>query len=302
LEKQQQALSVAEALVEKHPTDVQMRRQLAIGHSNVGSVLGNPDNFNLGRYTEAVAHFRKTLAIPLAMAAADPKNTLPRLDVIFGYRNLGLALREVDPAESVQQFKKLLEFAAATSSTGRPSFMLETDSLVELAQSQARQGDTQAARQSLQRLQQLLQSAAPAEMARMGVSLPSFDPRIGAVWLEIGEMREALTYYLRALPGLRQEPVNRPSSLYALRNLAECYMALGQCHARLAAQPGLTVAQQVAAWHEARTYYQQSLTTWQEWPKRGTSSVYNTTRLERAARAVAQCDAALAKLNATSKR
>jgi hypothetical protein len=60
-------------------------------------------------------------------------------------------------------------------------------------------------------------------------------------------------------------------------------------------------AERLNHWREARHYAQQSLSLWEGWSQHATSTSFDTRRREQAARALAECDATLAKLGAASR-
>src|SRR5262249_33425878 len=83
--------------------------------------------------------------------------------------------------------------------------------------------------------------------------------------------------------------------------LADNYSALGRYHTTLATRLR-TPSERIDHWQEARNWLNKSLSMWDDWGAHGASSVFNTSRREQVARALAQCDAALAKLSANPRR
>jgi len=82
--------------------------------------------------------------------------------------------------------------------------------------------------------------------------------------------------------------------------LADSYTGLSRYHAtRAAAAPP---AERLNHWREARNWAQQSLSLWEGWSRHAPSTGFDTRRREQAARAVAECEAALAKLGAGQPR
>jgi hypothetical protein len=78
--------------------------------------------------------------------------------------------------------------------------------------------------------------------------------------------------------------------------LADSYAGLSRYHAARAAVA--RPAERLDHWREARQYAQQSLDLWEGWSQHAASTSFDQRRREQAARAVAACDAALAKLSA----
>ena len=82
--------------------------------------------------------------------------------------------------------------------------------------------------------------------------------------------------------------------------LADSYAGLSRYYAaRAAAAPP---AARVNHWREARQYAQQRYSLWEGWNRHAPSTSFDRRQREQAARAVAACDAALAKLNAATVR
>ncbi|MFN0123255.1 MAG: protein kinase domain-containing protein [Blastocatellia bacterium] len=302
LDMGRQAVAIAEALVRNHPADALLRRELANQYNELSSLLGDPTVLNLGRTAEAVDMARKAVALGEELAGADPKNALARRDLLRFYRGHGVTLRELDPVESAKTLQKLYDYARASSPTGRLTNGLEADTLAQLGRSQARSGEAAAARQNLQRVREILRAADPAELFRVGLSLTSFEKYVSDLLQELGEPGEALAYQNRWLAALLKEHGESPADLYQLRNVANSYNALGNCHMALADQPGLGEAEKTSHWRQALGHYRKSLATWREWPRKGVSSVFNQSRQQQVENAIVRCETLLAGMNAQPPR
>jgi len=97
----------------------------------------------------------------------------------------------------------------------------------------------------------------------------------------------------KQLAGDLDNIVLNPSDSYARRDLSDCYERLGKFHATESAGPRLPTSKKVERWGLARRWYQKSFTIWNEWTKWGTSNIYVAKWRDHAARALAECDAAL---------
>ena len=86
--------------------------------------------------------------------------------------------------------------------------------------------------------------------------------------------------------------------MYPRRDLADCYERHAAWYRLLATDPKTAAADRITHWREARTWSQKHLAVWESWSNYAVSSVFNTTRRDKAARAVAECEAALARLGA----
>jgi serine/threonine protein kinase/tetratricopeptide (TPR) repeat protein len=84
-------------------------------------------------------------------------------------------------------------------------------------------------------------------------------------------------------------------------DVAYARAALGDVHSRLAEQPGEPQAVQIRNWREARAWYQKSLGVWQLLGQEAPLAKFDAGQLDKIAGKVASCDAALAKLHASSR-
>jgi tetratricopeptide (TPR) repeat protein len=302
LELHRQGVALLEAISSRNPSDGALRRDLAGHYLHMASLLGNPSEPNLGRVAEAVAYFRRSQTLAEELAAADPKNARARSDLIWLYRQMGITLRESAPAESVALLKKSIELSPASAAAPRRPSGMSADVLIELAKSQWRNGDREDSRQNLQQARQALLNASPTEMARIGMDIHSLYIGVGESLLEMGDVPGAMEYYQKALTLAEEAVAKQPAQIHRWRDLADCYEGLGKHSVKLATAPGLTAETRISAWRTARDWFQKSLALWRSWSQNGASSPFNLNRAEQAARALAQCEAALARLNAEPRR
>ncbi|MBL8167376.1 MAG: protein kinase [Acidobacteria bacterium] len=291
------SVSQYETLLRETPTDVSMRRSLGVIYAQWANVLGMPTELNVGRPVEAVAHFRKALAIYQELAAADAKNALARADIAWVRRELGICLREVNPTESVAMLKDAL--AASSGGMGRGPNGLGADLYLELAKSQLRAGATQDALQNARKAEQSLQGASALDMAKVGIYLHYFHISLGNLLLSLGDASGALTHLQMALPLAQAALAEKPANLALQRDLADCYEGLGSYYVGSASAAQLTSAQQAEHWRQARHWYQKSQRVWQTWT--GAKSVFTQRRTALVAQALARCDQALATLTSARR-
>jgi tetratricopeptide (TPR) repeat protein len=302
LELRRQGVALIESISSRNPSDATLRRELSSFYLHMASLLGNPSEPNLGRVAEAIAYFRKSQALTEELAAADAKDALARSAMIWLYRQMGITLRESAPAESVALLKKSIELSPTSAGAQRRPFGENADVLIELAKSQWRNGDREDARQNLQQARQALLNASPSVLAQIGMDIHNLYLGLGESLLEMGDAPGALEYYQKALPLAEEAVAKQPSLIHLQRDLAACYEGLGKHSITLATAPGLTVENRISAWRAARDWFQKSLALWRAWSQNGASSPFNLNRAEQAARALAQCEAALARLNAEPRR
>jgi hypothetical protein len=114
----------------------------------------------------------------------------------------------------------------------------------------------------------------------------------------MGNSGAAMEHSRQALALAEQEALACSTSLYARWRLADSYSSLGKLYEALAAAPKTAPEQSRSHRSEACAWRQKALEVWDSWTQHGVSSVFNTTKREQAARSLAQCETALARLNA----
>jgi tetratricopeptide (TPR) repeat protein len=287
-----QAIALVEALVKTQPADTFLRQELQVHYTELGDLLASPEMLNMGQPAEALTYYRKSVALCAALIAADPKNVQALREQSLNYQKMGVVMRELDPAESVRLLNKGREIStqAGSSGLGRRQGI---DFWLSLAHSEWRAGDQVNARQHLHQVQQSLQDKTNLTP---GTLPQTYYLGVNQLLQEMGETNAALEYLKLALPAVQKAVAAEPFELMNHAELADCYARLGKHFAQQAAQPGLSVAAQLAAWREAQSWYQKSLAVWREWPRRAASTVFNLSRAAAVTQALAQCDAALAQL------
>jgi tetratricopeptide (TPR) repeat protein len=161
-----------------------------------------------------------------------------------------------------------------------------------------RLGDRQSALQNLRRALQIRQELRARDDANIKkrANLHATLLELAETTLESGDHNGALEYYRQALALAETPPVEQSADLYVRWRLADSYAGLSRYHAaRAEAAPA---AERLDHWREARQYAQQSLSLWEGWSRHAASTSFDRRRREQAARAVAACDAALAKIGA----
>ena len=267
----------------------------------MGNFSGGSANINLGDKTAALGYYRQGLSIAEDLAAADPKNALARLDLASSYGKMGDALSEADPARSAEFYRKALAVIRDLSESAPGEFRyrrwyvrLLRGSAAPLLKLGDRQGARRQMRQSLETLQPL--SDKHPTNAEVRAELHATYRGLGEVMLTTGEFTAAADNYRRALEIAEDFSASHPSDLYWLWRLADSYAGFGRLHATLAGNPATPTARRIGGWREARAWYQKTLAVWDKWSRQFVSSVFNTSRRGRAARALAACDAVLAHL------
>jgi hypothetical protein len=87
-----------------------------------------------------------------------------------------------------------------------------------------------------------------------------------------------------------------PTNAVARRDAAYCYSSFGDVHAMLASKAKASVGEQIERWRQARSWYQRSLSVTLDMRRRGILRSSDADEPDKLARRIAECDAALAKL------
>ncbi len=99
----QRALEYLDSLARESSGDLGLQRELAAAYQRIGDILGGSFNSNLGRSADALASYRKALAIREHLAEADPDSVEARRELAVSYDNVGdmlLALADLEGAMS----------------------------------------------------------------------------------------------------------------------------------------------------------------------------------------------------------
>jgi tetratricopeptide (TPR) repeat protein len=120
--------------------------------------------------------------------------------------------------------------------------------------------------------------------------------QVGELLLKVGDLTTALDHFRRAVALAQRAPAQGPVSHPARRQLALSYFHIGQTYATMATRASTPARQRPQHWREARQAYQQSLELWQDLQRQGALTPEFATKPDEFIRAMAQCDAALARL------
>jgi len=307
MENYRKAVSIREELVRQHPDNTLFQRELALLYDWMGHYSGSPFKLNLCDRDAAEQYYRKCLAIASKLAAADPENAVAQMDLSFSYEHLADTLADSSPEQAADLYHRALAITRALLEKSPREFgyrRRQATQLRLLAAPLRNLGDRRVAagllRQAMEQLQLLLSDHpghAGLQLDRHWMLLALADLSQAS-----GQFEEALANYTAALAQARQTAAERPNDLQWRWRLADSYSRLGKHHIELARRPGAPSARRLAHWREAQNWLSQAFEVWDGWGQRGVSSVFNTSRRERAARARAQCDAAINRLTAATAR
>ncbi|MGH9851442.1 MAG: protein kinase domain-containing protein [Blastocatellia bacterium] len=302
VESYRRALPIRETLNRKLPDNAVYRRELRVFYSWLANFLGNPYFLNLGAGGEALQYYLRAVKIAEELAQADPKNSAAQFDLVVAYERLGDILSETEPKRGADFYRQALSLSERLLAASPNQYRFLRRHAVfqsKLGAALRGLGDRQAAfahlRQALEELQKLL--AEKPSNAELQSDLHATLISLADALIETGERAEALERDAQALALAEKMVAANRADLYAQWRLANSYSGFGRHYAALAFNQKSRAAERIANWRQARDWHWKALGVWDDWSQRAVSSSFNLTRREQAARALAACDAALAKLS-----
>jgi serine/threonine protein kinase len=243
---------------------VEAKRVNAWAHGQAGDILlMNHDR------KEAAKRYRKQSRILESLSGADPANMVLDYDLATAYANLGNALAlGGQPAEGMellgratQMFQKQIAHDPAYL---EPRWALGRSELW-LDEALARTGDPSRARNNLGR--ELSDWEALARYSPLAaVIVGEIHSSMGSLARKLGDAGEAGREYQRALELLEPVATTQPSIIEAHYALADLYFGLGELSGLRAADTRRDARLRSDDWTEARTFFERSLSKWQEIP------------------------------------
>jgi tetratricopeptide (TPR) repeat protein len=264
------------------------RSTLSGAHENLGNVLGNPDELNLGDRAGAVSHARLAVEIAEGIGASDRHDVRARDDTAGARRTLGAILLEAQPSEALKCYQTAATISEALG-TSEPS---NTKYPRDLALARAGIGE---ALHRLGKNGEALQALAPALDGMKAVARAESDElyligevsrihqAIGNVLSATGDEKRAYDNYRQGLVAGEELIRRAPASLYFQRRHADALESLGRYHLALARRRSEHKT-------EARLWLQKSLTVWQDWTRRKLAAPYAGVREAQAAKLLASID------------
>jgi tetratricopeptide (TPR) repeat protein len=206
----------------------------------------------MGDLSGALDHFRKGLAIDVAMAEADPKNAGARRDVAFSHSTVGAVLAQMNDhagaAESHRQSASILA-ALAAADPGNAELPAEAATeYAELGNALLKSGDTRGAIESHRKALSLRETAASAKGASVDAqaAVASSCAQFGALYAQLGarsdlahsarlaHWRTARAFYARSLDILEAIRKSGRTPPEDVPGVEEVTRQLGMCDAALA--------------------------------------------------------------------
>src|SRR5262249_37141958 len=287
-ENYETALKIVQDAVRQPDATVYERSMLSAAHQNLGDVLGNPDDLNLGDQIGAISHYRTAIAIDEALAAADPQDVRARDGLADTYRGFGAILVEGQPAEAHKLNRQAVAISEGLSKAEPSNTKYRHDvALGKMGSGEAlhKLGKNREALQELAPALELMKALSGTMVNQISLigDVGRIHRDIGNVLLVSGDEEGALEHYRQAVAETEELARRAPSNLYFQRQHADSLEALGRYYLRLAQR-------QRELKKEARSWLQRGLAVWQDWTRREVATPYAAARQDQATRYLASCD------------
>jgi len=281
-ENYEMALKIAAEAVLQPNTNIYERSTLSGAYENLGNLLGNPYELNLGEFPAAVSRVSSAIGILEAMAAEDRHDVRARDDLSSAYNSLGAILLEPEPSKALQAYQKARTLAEELTA-GEPSNAKYRKNFAAgqmgIGEALHRLGRNPEALQSLTHAREMMEALeksasgvdSGADEIRTMCAISRVHRDIADVLLAIGDEKGALQGYRDALASSEKFLRRDPASVYYQRSRADSMESLGRYYATLARRrPELKA--------EARSCLEKSLATWQDWKRRNIAAPYSGVR------------------------
>lgn len=290
------AIALAESVVAADPTSVSARRALMRSRDALANWLERR-----GEVEKALALYRELLKSAEALVEADPNNMQARADLAARHTRLGrVFLIGGDLAQSLKHFHQALgldEAIARADPKNEAARRLIANDYQNLGIAQAQAGDFAGALTSHRHALQYFEALArtnPNDWQSVPRLARGYN-EVGQMLLKVGDLMTALDHFRRAMAIVERAPTRGSTTQPMRRQLAVSHFYIGQTYERLARRAGTPAGRRSQHWRDARHAYERSLELWQEFQRQGVLSPEYASKPEETTRAIARCDAALAK-------
>ncbi|HEY7443533.1 MAG TPA: serine/threonine-protein kinase [Vicinamibacterales bacterium] len=294
LESYRHGLAISKALSDAAPMNAQASRELAAGYDKVGNIL-----LVIGDKDLALQHYGQAQSVRQRLVEVDPKNAELLRDLSISFDKIGNVMEEKnDLAAALANYRQALQINRDLAAKDETNSQLQLDVSIshrQIGDVLAKSNDLTGALRSHSQALDIRQRSAAADPKNTEVQedlAESYD-RMGEVQQKAADAGGALESYLEALK-IRQTLAADLTNSEARASLASTFANLGRLYSSMASteSPG----QQAAHWHEARSYFQQSLDVLVDLRARGALTPGQSGELDQITAELAKCDDALAQL------
>jgi len=234
-----ESTALLEQMVADDPGNYKTRLNLAKAYESLGSTLGAANSPSLGRTTEAIRYYERSLSLGREVMTADPKEATIRYNHALAAWRLGDAARQRDPQRALDAYDEAISLLRKTTAK---SFSRDVPLIIVLAESTFPLRSLRREQEARRRLQEARRGAEDYSTVAWPASALCNDAisRAEAAWaLASGHALEAIALHRAWLqltetgkPTIAEQANKDLSSAYLLarryRLLAEACKAAGQ--------------------------------------------------------------------------
>jgi hypothetical protein len=271
LESDRKAATLAEVLLQRHPSSVRALRAIFLAEEEIILPLAGRDELNVGDSGQAQVHARKALEIAQMLSGRDSGSVQGPYDLALAYIGMGDSFRQTDPEVAAEWYRKSIaltkKLAPFYGAGARHWLAVRDEALAEVLDRR-----NQAPEQLRLLLEASLIRRELAETSPHGrLHLMRSYCKLSDAELVLNDTDRARQYANAALPLLDRFEVTSPS-LLVLRDVGFCYESEAAVQHRMASGQVLSPPEWLAAEAESRTWYQRSADVWATWNKRGAAT------------------------------
>ena len=261
LKRYQEGLEINKRLTQLS-TDVRFKRSVAVAYGNIASVYDD-----VGDYAHAVENNTRDLAIYQELVRLDPQNALLRQGLAIAYMNTaGSSSRAGNISQALADSRKGLDImqdlAGSASENAFQKGILAAMHVVRGTILTAAD-QPEAAISLIERgrsLYKVLADAGATSVANLGAC----EVKLGEAALKAKSYSKASEHFHAALAIVEPLISREPADLDGLYTAADAFSGLGDVSSAKARGTGLTKAERVSAWEDAKSSFANSLNVWRK--------------------------------------
>jgi tetratricopeptide (TPR) repeat protein len=291
------SLAIRQRLAKADPTNALAQRDLSICHCKIGDMQAAQ-----GHNAQALASYRWALEIRRRLAKADPTNALAQRDLSGAYTHIGdLQAAQGHKAQAFANYQRGLAIDTVLAKADPTNVLAQRD----LSSSYSKIGDLQAAQgQKAEALASFRQSLAidaalakaDPKNAQAQCDLAVSSGNVAAMLALQGQAVQALAQFQASLRIWQALAQADPQNANAQRGQAEALFNLGEMKAQMGADVKRPRQDRIKDWQDAKRWYRQARDAWVSLRTKGMLPVADAPHPVNAAKAISQCDRAIAEL------
>ncbi len=271
LNNMRSAATLAEALVQRHPSSTKARQSLFTAYEAIVLPLAGRDALNIGDFGQAQVYARKALATAQTLVSMDSGNVQAHYDLALAETVTGDSYRLTNPDMAAAWYRKAIRRTKSLApgyGAGRRHWL----AIMDEALAEVLSRDEQAP----ERLRLLLEAnQVRGELSKKSphgrLHLMRSYCKLSDAELALRDTSHARQYATAALP-LLQEFQTNSSSLLVLRDVAFCDESEAAVQHSMAIDQALSPVERTADQTESRAWYQKSEDIWSTWKRRGAAT------------------------------